>query len=731
MKHVLLAMLACWAQVAAAQKTAYIPAYLLDTTTVDGKQFTWSKTLQSPNFTMIWGDSVGLNPLQAIDPSLSFNPVAMLDTLEHIYQIFQSLGFARDTVGTNLAQYKIPVVMLNTFGPNGATGFAFGGDADGVIGAFWVHPIGLQDGHVAAHELTHSLQAQTVIDYRTANGLGPAWINAGIFWETHANFMRNLIYPQDVTAIGMDVYHVETWGDWKNTYENYQLLMAIMEADSIDKVNMLWQQSLSTEYPIQAYKRLMGYGQQQLNDKMYRYVRRMTGYDFSHNNVGSYFRQARANDLAGNLSSIQATFTILKQDSINAKHFRVPIELAPEEFGYNIIPIYPDPDSCSVIVRFRGHTSIHPHTGWRYGFVATQTNGVGSRYSDIYADTSREIAFALQPQETAMYLVIMGAPDTITTNNTNDTWYGYPKHFRFPYELIISGGVPEGYQSASMFRSQLKTNGTTHPNGGGWVANGATVANSVYVGPYAMVLGNANVSGNVRIADHAIIQDATLSGQAIVQDNAVVVGGDLSGNARVQGRTYVENTQMWDDARVVHRARVSNYKLHGAIEVGGDVIVYNTTGDCDNGVYYRMTNYYADNLLECDGRGPQHPDNKDTNATWSPFTTAQMNLICYCALLPACLTPTSVQPLIEKAGRVALIWPNPTAGRIVIEHHLPPTGTIQMRVYDLQGRLAHQWEGQADRPITIDCTDWNDGIYTARLLSTSGVASKARIVVQH
>ncbi|MBK8493439.1 MAG: hypothetical protein IPL49_21840 [Saprospirales bacterium] len=83
-----------------------------------------------------------------------------------------NFGFAQDITGTNLHQYKIPVMMLNTFGPSGATGWAFGGDVDGVIGAFWVHPLAIQDGHVAAHELIHSLQAQCVIDYRTTNGMG-------------------------------------------------------------------------------------------------------------------------------------------------------------------------------------------------------------------------------------------------------------------------------------------------------------------------------------------------------------------------------------------------------------------------------------------------------------------------------------------------------------------------------------------------------------------------------
>ena len=35
-----------------------------------------------------------------------------------------------------------------------------------------------------------------------------------------------------------------------------------------------------------------------------------------------------------------------------------------------------------------------------------------------------------------------------------------------------------------------------HPNGGGWVADTATVSETAYVGPEAMVFGNAEVYDN-------------------------------------------------------------------------------------------------------------------------------------------------------------------------------------------------------------------------------------------
>ncbi|MGK0390923.1 MAG: hypothetical protein ACI94Y_003683, partial [Maribacter sp.] len=122
--------------------------------------------------------------------------------------------------------------------------------------------------------------------------------------------------------------------------------------------------------------------------------------------------------------------------------------------------------------------------------------------------------------EEFLYFVVMGAPPSgIMTNQTNDTWQGYPKKFRYPYDLTISGAYPEGFQEPENFRAQIKTNGSLHPNGGGWIEVGASVDNSVYVGPYAIVRGNSVLTGNVRIENTAMLYHATLSGNAVVKDN--------------------------------------------------------------------------------------------------------------------------------------------------------------------------------------------------------------------
>lgn len=75
-----------------------------------------------------------------------------------------------------------------------------------------------------------------------------------------------------------------------------------------------------------------------------------------------------------------------------------------------------------------------------------------------------------------------------------------------------------------------------HPNGGGWVADTATVADTAYVNPNAKVFGNAVVS------DYAVISGyAKVFSNARVFDNAKVSGNaQVSGNARVFGSTKIK-----------------------------------------------------------------------------------------------------------------------------------------------------------------------------------------------
>lgn len=83
-----------------------------------------------------------------------------------------------------------------------------------------------------------------------------------------------------------------------------------------------------------------------------------------------------------------------------------------------------------------------------------------------------------------------------------------------------------------------------HPNGGGWVAESATVDLLAFVGPDAKVSGNALVSYYAVVSDNAQVADnAKVYDNALVSDNARVYdNAEVSGNAQVSGSAKVTKT---------------------------------------------------------------------------------------------------------------------------------------------------------------------------------------------
>jgi len=122
-----------------------------------------------------------------------------------------------------------------------------------------------------------------------------------------------------------------------------------------------------------------------------------------------------------------------------------------------------------------------------------------------------------------------------------------------------------------------------HPNGGGWVANTASVA------PNARVCDNARVYGNARVCDNAVVYgNARVYGKARVYGNARVCdNARVYGNARVCDNAVVYgNARVYGKARVCDNARVyGNAVVYGIARVHSDAVVYgdarvNAIGDC-------------------------------------------------------------------------------------------------------------------------------------------------------
>lgn len=155
-----------------------------------------------------------------------------------------------------------------------------------------------------------------------------------------------------------------------------------------------------------------------------------------------------------------------------------------------------------------------------------------------------------------------------------------------------SGRYPAGSGSTTYDFGNGHEPAHQHSNGGGWVADTATVADTAFVGKDAQVFGNAQVRDFTMVTDKARVGDgAVVEGTAQVEGNAVISDGAIvSDNARVEGNAKVfgyarvgdgavvsENAKVGADAQIYGNAKVfGNAVVMGEAWVYGDAQVFGT-----------------------------------------------------------------------------------------------------------------------------------------------------------
>ncbi len=636
-----------------AQKTVYIPTEFSSSPL---NTWSYSKSYQSANFVVFWGNVVGANPATYSDPNLRFNPQIVCDTLEKLYTKFVTqLQFCSDAPTKNLGKYKIIIVMNDTWGSGGPSGWAFGGSYNNTIGAMWVHPNATRDGVVTSHELTHALQGMIGIQENTVGGGYVGWEPAGFFWEGHANYMRTQMYPRfagdDLPRWwGTQHFHLSST---RHHYGTFKWLYRIQDVDGITMVNRLWKESVANEHPVITYRRLKGWNQGQLNDFMYDYAKREVAYDYTSNNFGTIMRAEHNRVKTLDPHYLWRRYTMLKQINASTGRYIVPNEFAPQDYGYNIIPLYTTCSTRNVTVKFKGHTEVNSTAGWRYGFVALNSSGTVSRYSTLSSANESQVSFQMNAGETELYFVVVGAP----TTHTSYVWEpGWPKIKRYPYELRIANAVPEGFQAN--FRAAYKVNGHVHSNGGGWVANTATVAATAYVGPLAIVRGTSNISGNARVEGTAWVENATVQNNVIIRDNANVWGGTYSGSAVISENAIMNNCTVSGTVQAKGNAMEWGATLGNAVVVGGDAEIPSCS---TNGVYLQVP-HGNNGRTNCDAKTASHTSNVDVNTAFSQFTDAQMafsgTVTCAAGFAAREMVDVAVTAAPGKQAGV-LVYPNP------------------------------------------------------------------------
>jgi carbonic anhydrase/acetyltransferase-like protein (isoleucine patch superfamily) len=136
-----------------------------------------------------------------------------------------------------------------------------------------------------------------------------------------------------------------------------------------------------------------------------------------------------------------------------------------------------------------------------------------------------------------------------------------------------------------------------HLKGGGWVAETATVEPNCYVGPYAVVFGEARVYGDAIINDYAKIYgkaqvygNAKIYGKAQVYDLAQVYdNAKVSGNSKVyENSRVVNNALVYDNAEIYGNSIVrNNAEVLNYAKICGDADIYDSLKIYDNCVVSR------------------------------------------------------------------------------------------------------------------------------------------------
>ncbi len=412
-----------------AGKTIYIPKDLqqMDLQNPESK-WSYHRMVCSDNFVVFWEKGFGndlANPPQLEGRSMQVDLANLLEKLESFYVYFRdTLKFTKP--GSKSEQYRM-MVMLNY----SLEGTAYGGDYDGEIGALWIAPNRIQDQKLncIAHELGHSFQAQISCDKQ-----GEAWGGCG-FFEMTSQWMLWQVNPEWITD---EKYHWDAF--MKLTHKAYLHLENIYHSPYVIEywgmkrglpfIAELYRQGKRGEDPVMTYKHLTGQTQEQFCDEMFDAYCHFINWDLP-----------RVWDAT---RSYACKYTC-KLDSLTGGSYQIAAENAPENYGFNAIPLSIPAPGKTVEVTFRGlvdakgTTSVNPDkAGWRYGFVGVTSSGE-TIYGQMKRGKKGKARFtAPQGKElTHLYLVVMGAP-TEHWMNPNPP----EKDAQWPYQIKLTGCKP-------------------------------------------------------------------------------------------------------------------------------------------------------------------------------------------------------------------------------------------------------------------------------------------------
>jgi carbonic anhydrase/acetyltransferase-like protein (isoleucine patch superfamily) len=492
--------------------------------------------LTTKHFRLVYGNDTNGTGKIAFEKDFQVN---LTNYFEKLWYHLASRGVPMPYWNTNI-KYKVNVYMTGTGLPKHKSGWAFGAKS------IMIHPNAMLEGSsVIPHEFGHVLQYYSG-GFRNNSKVG--W-----FWECIANYTAHQFIPSHVPGLRQHAQqsHFDL-SSFMARYTKWAFVQYMTEHPDFDwgYIYTLWpkckmdpKRNSALETPFQTLMRVgvengiySGDGVKDFGDTIAEHAAHNVHWDYALQNL--YSESVPNND---------RTRTPLEPVPDRPGFYRPPAERVPRQYGYNIIPLYPEKDAGEIAVQFAGIQNKTDYADWRAIIVAMDKNG-DVRYSDTWNTGIGRMKIKNGDHE--FHLAVTATP------------YKY-QHLEyrtsFPYEVSFKGCKPmtRPYDHPRM---PYEVVCTAHTNGGGFVAETASVAPTVFVGPDALVLDTAEVTGDARIEGNAVVNGkARVSGSVIVSDYARITdNAEVGGNARVRGYAIVSgNARLSGNAKIMEHAVVS------------------------------------------------------------------------------------------------------------------------------------------------------------------------------
>lgn len=494
-----------------------------------------------------------------------------LNVLEDLWRVYVEQIEFPEPYCDSATKYKVSVNVSNQ-------GWATGGGTGDRDPAMWLHFNAFKDAGALAHEFTHTLQFAT-------RGLRDSRY-VGWMWESHAEWMRHQFpaFRDQVNCAELLVNFPHLYyGSTRNRYCNWQFWEFTKNRYGYEAVNDIWRHAKKPgesgqdqEDPFSVLQRNMDWSIGEFNDEFGYWAMHNATWDYTNpdgSDQGAVYRE-RFGSYADRSGNRRLRVTQLEALDRAERRFVVPEAWAPQRWGYNLVRLYPDASGrdTTVNVVFRGvvqeepydgrfglyanvpHPAARPDSDWRWGLVARDAQG-DARYSELQRGPDGDVSFDVRGDDRELWLVIVGTPSTMHKIFWDQMYFTI---YRYPWMVEIDGALPEGFEADA---PSPTAQGGPHANGGGWVAAGASVASSAFVGPHAMVLAGT-VKDSARVEDHAVVMSGIVSDKAVVGGLTLLTGGTvvkdsarlgtvfLGPGAFERGQSYGGSVQVYGDAEV-------------------------------------------------------------------------------------------------------------------------------------------------------------------------------------